>query len=202
MPAKRKIEIWDKFNRLTIIEILPSRIYWKKSYRMIKCKCDCWEIREMQLWALTTWHTKSCWCLCKEINLKRITKHWMSNTRLYWIWTCLKDRCNNPNNIRWENYGWRWITYPEKWETFEWFWEDVKDWYKDNLTIDRIDVNKSYSKENCRWATYEEQWYNRTDNIIYKGKCLAEWCKILNFDYNKIYWKIRYWKTIEQALFK
>ena len=195
MPAKRNIKIWDKYNRLTIIEILPSKKYWKKSYRIMKCKCECWNIKEYILWSLTTWHTKSCWCLEKEINKTKSIKYWMHNTRMYRIWSNMKDRCNNKNNIRYNRYWWRWITYNKKWETFEWFYEDMWWSYKEWLTIDRVDANWNYCKNNCRWATYKEQSRNTSmnRNYTYKWitKCLTDWSKLLKINYHKIDYHLR-----------
>lgn len=180
MPAKRIINIWDKFNRLTIKEILTNKIYGKKSYRMVKCKCECWNEIDIQLWALTTWHTKSCWCYNKDQYLKANTTHNSSHTRMYKIWQWIKNRCNNWWNKR-QIYSK--ITYDKKWETFEWFYEDMKEWYRDDLTIDRIDNNWNYCKENCRWATFSEQNRNHSRNVNltynWETMCITDWAKEL-----------------------
>ena len=68
----------------------------------------------------------------------------------------MKARCNNPNNVSYRYYGGRGITYCDKWETFTGFWEDMKNSWKQDYTIDRIDSNKNYCKENCQWLNRSE----------------------------------------------
>ena len=88
--------------------------------------------------------------------------HGMSRTRLYSIWRDMKNRCNGLKKRDKKNYFERGITYCTEWETFEVF----RDWalshgYRDDLTIDRIDNDKGYSPDNCRWATSLEQRLNQ-----------------------------------------
>lgn len=80
--------------------------------------------------------------------------------REYHSWNCMKNRCNNSNLKEYKNYGGRGITYDPKWETFEGFYEDMGE-RPENTSLDRIDVNGNYCKENCRWATKEEQQRNQ-----------------------------------------
>ena len=117
----------------------------------------------------------------------------MSNkSRLCRIYLHIKDRCYNPNCNSYKNYGARGITICDVWRTD---FNSFKTWaisngYSDALSIDRIDNNKGYSPDNCRWATKKEQCNNRRSNhlLTYKGqtKSLAEWCREL---------KLNYWTT-------
>lgn len=110
---------------------------------------------------------KSCGC---ATHLKARTSHGQSRSREYQIWADIKDRCDNAKNKRYHRYGGRGITYPDSWKTFELFWEDMKDTYCDDLTIDRTDNDKPYSKDNCKWVTMQEQFQNRSTTKIKRGE--------------------------------
>ena len=112
----------------------------------------------------------SCGCKRSE-NVSKATsarnyKHGKRNTRLYNIWTSMKQRCGNPKANEYENYGGRGITVCEEWEKdFEAFYDwALKNGYAHNLTIDRKDNDKGYYPDNCKWATMKEQQNNRRNN--------------------------------------
>ena len=102
----------------------------------------------------------------------------------------MKSRCTNKNIPAYKYYGGRDITICEKWMTYEGFSEDMLSEYKDGLTIDRVDNDRGYSKENCRWVTMEKQCNNKSNNrcIVIAGltKTLAQWCKEWNVSYEMI----------------
>lgn len=134
----------------------------------------------------------------------------MSYCRLNTIYSRMKDRCYNPKNVRYHCYGGRGITICKEWLAPYYGYKNFKKWalshgYRDDLSIDRIDVNKGYSPNNCRWLTNKEQCNNKTDNhfVTYKGKTqtLTQWCEELNLDYDKTQMRINrlHW-TIEKAL--
>lgn len=91
----------------------------------------------------------------------------------------MKTRCTNEKVNCFKNYGGRGINFCDKWETFGGFFDDMYLSYKDNLTLERVDNNGNYSKENCRWATKKEQARNRRTTNLIRGKTLAEWSEIL-----------------------
>lgn len=110
-------------------------------------------------------------------------RHGMYGTRLYHIWNGLSGRCLNPNNKDYSNYGGRGITVCDEWRMPENFFEwALLNGYSANMTLDRIDTNKGYSPENCRWITGAEQQRNKRNNrmIEYHGEthCIAEWSEI------------------------
>jgi hypothetical protein len=126
-------------------------------------------------------------------------------TGIYGSWYALRQRCNNPNNASYSSYGGRGITYPKKWETFKGFCEDMKEGYKKGFSIDRIDNNGSYSKENCRWVTRKIQNNNKRSNIVltYKGKTLplALWAEVIGLPFDRI--RTRWYRgwSVERILY-
>lgn len=128
-------------------------------------------------------------------------KHWFSKDKFYMKYYHIKERCNNINNVRYKSYWWRWIKL--EWKTFEEFKNDMFPTYKEWLTIDRIDVNWNYNKENCRWITNKEQQNNKTNNKIikynWKTHTLSEWSNILNIKYNTLASRLYRWMSIEKA---
>ncbi len=192
------IKIWDRYNHLLIVKELSPVITTQK-IRRFECKCDCWNTINVQLNNLRSNQTKSCWCL-RVKNSWWIT-HSMSRSKIYHCWSNMKDRCINSKNKRWKHYWGRWITYDKKWEAFEWFYEDMWNDYNKWLTLDRRDNDWIYNKENCRWITNDRQQRNKSNNRIYKWKCITEWCEELWLNRNTIYSRINIsWKTIKEAL--
>lgn len=132
-------------------------------------------------------------------------KHGMRNTITYASWADMKRRCNNKNTKQYEDYGGRGITYDPKWESFEEFYKDMGE-RRDNYTLERIDVDKGYSKENCKWVLKEDQSRNQRqrrdntsgvkgvyrDNRIGKERWVATWsnaeCKQLSKGYSCRYY--------------
>lgn len=99
----------------------------------------------------------------------------MKNKRLYTIYNNMKQRCNNPNLYSYKYYGNKGIIIEPEWDKFEKF----EDWslnngYSNNLTIDRIDSNKNYCSNNCRWVTRYIQ--NRNTNIRTSNKTGVKGC--------------------------
>jgi len=114
--------------------------------------------------------------------------HGLSNTPLYHVWLGMKSRCTNPNSPKFQRYGGRGITICKEWaSSFKSFYTwAMENGYEKGLSIDRIDNDKGYFPDNCRFATDEQQNQNRCVNrtITYKGKtqCLAAWGREIGID--------------------
>lgn len=135
-----------------------------------KCKCDCGRIFSAKGTKLKN-GTVTC---CPECNKVLIGFHGMTGTKFYTTWQDMKDRCRNPKNKQYKDYGGRGITYDPRWESFVNFKDDMYDSYlaheatHDSTTLDKIDNDKGYCKDNCRWATMKEQERNKRTSDKYK----------------------------------
>ena len=109
-------------------------------------------------------------CGCKERERKLI--HGMKGHRAWRIFKGIKQRCNNPNNPGYRNYGGRGIRV--EWKSFADFWRDMGPTYEPHLEIDRIDNNGPYSRDNCRWTTKQVNVMNRRNSILVNGESLTE----------------------------
>lgn len=194
----------QKFGRLTTLHRLHN--YHKKGTYWL-CVCECGNLTEIYLGSLQRGTTTSCGCYHKEIVTKLATKYKNHNVRMYRIWNNLRDKCYNENNKAYKYYGKRGIKICDKWlNSFDIFYDwAMANGYDDNLTIDRIDNNKGYSPNNCRWTTMKQQNRNKRSNRNYtingETHCLKEWCEILGLKYNTIIGRInQYGWSIERAL--
>jgi len=199
--TRLEINKWDKYNRLTIIkEVSPNIEYdWRKKRKFL-CQCECWNIKRIKLVLLRNWETKSCWC----IRWKQ-KKHWMTWTRIYNIWKWIKSRCNFKWWLQYKDWWWRWIIYDWMWEKFENFYEDMGPTYKEWLTIDRVNNDWNYCKNNCIWTTQKEQCRNTRKNRLitfkWKTKTVAEWSEITGIYNMTIYYRLNQWWPVEKILF-
>lgn len=128
------------------------------------------------------------------------TKH-----RLYNTWGSMKKRCTNPNSSDYYRYGLRGIKVCEKWKYFDNFIHDMEGSYKEGLTLDRIDNNGNYCKENCRWSSPIEQSNNTRRNrfVTYLGKTqtLSQWIRDLNLKSSTIRQRYYVYKWPTERLF-
>ena len=93
------------------------------------------------------------------------------------------SRCRDKNSKSFSSYGGRGITVCDKWLKFEGFFDDMRESFVDGLTLDRIDVNGNYCKENCKWSTWKEQANNRRNTtwVSYREirDTVTNWAKFL-----------------------
>lgn len=108
--------------------------------------------------------------------------------REYWIWVGIKQRCNNHNNWAYPFYGGRGITVCSEWiDDYERFIADMGNCPTSSHSIDRINNDAGYFKENCRWATPKEQADNRSNKILIDGLSIEEICKLTGMKYSGVY---------------
>lgn len=149
--------IGQRFGRLVVLEfagLVSRKAMWK-------CICDCGEEIICMSSNLRGGKTTSCGCKRTESTQAALVTHGMTGTRQHSIWKNMLNRCRNENGKDYPRYGGRGITVCDKWLKFEGFWEDMSEGYSDELTLDRIDNDNGYNKENCRWATDVLQRHNK-----------------------------------------
>lgn len=194
--SKQRKDFTNKrIGHLTVIEIdkthdTKNGLYWI-------CRCDCGNYITLKVGDLSTEESKgqsnrSCGCVPYGHTRSRNKTKGVSNTRLYKIWFGMKTRCKSA-----KNYAGKGIKVCEKWRNdfnafSEWAFDNG---YRDDLTIDRIDVNGDYEPDNCRWITNYEQQSNKSNNVFitYKGetKTASQWGRLIGMSPTTISERVR-----------
>ena len=173
-------------------------------HHFYNCQCICGKVTLFKRDALKYRKTYSCGCIGRKT-------HGDTGSPLYIRWTSMKGRVLNKNYGKSNNYGGRGISLDPRWMKYEYFKKDMGDlFYKhveefglEETTLDRIDVNGGYSKDNCRWANNATQSMNKTNTVYvtYKNqkKTLKDWCNILNINYSVIRIRLKRGYSPEEA---
>ena len=203
--------IGKKFHRLLILGITArhdnpknGRVAWAD------CKCDCGLSFTTRLASIKNNMTKSCGCLQKElVTTHGYSKHERTESLcLYQIWSGIKQRCFNKNTRDYFRYGGRGILMSSEWkDSFNTFLKDMGPRPSNKHSIDRIENNQGYSKDNCRWADKKQQAQNTSYNIrISFGSAernLSYWCELFGMPHATALSRIRKdGLTPQQALTK
>ena len=167
-----------KIGRLLVVE-RACNDKWGGAYWV--CRCNCGNYVVVRGSRLANGTTSSCGCFGDEVRLEP-KSHGMSKTRIHHTWTAMKQRCLNKKDPSYNRYGGRGIKVCDEWIDFESFYKwAIDNGYREDLTIDRIDVDGDYTPENCRWTTRKVQNNNTSRNhyITYNGetKTVSEWAE-------------------------
>lgn len=187
-----------KVGWLTVIGEAPRPKGSKDRSARWWCKCRCGVKKSITRRDLISGNVVSCGC--KKHGYTHSIKHHRSRTRIYTIWISMKNRCK-----RHKRYAGRGIRVCDRWEKFENFYEDMSPTYSDDLTLDRIDNDRNYTPENCRWADMQTQAENRK-GVIYveidgERKSLARACRDLRIPATTVLGRFRRLNiTAEEAI--
>jgi hypothetical protein len=190
----------QRFGKLVAIEVDSS---FKLPIRWT-CKCDCGKIKPIRAYQLTSGRSKTCGCSNKTS--RKAIKHGKANERIYKVWTTMKARCHNMQNSSYSYYGARGITVCDHWrDSFENFLADMGE-PENRYTLDRIDTNGNYCKENCRWADSTTQARNTriksSNKSGSKGVCYKrdkkKWHASIYVDYKQFFGG--YYNSKEEAI--
>jgi hypothetical protein len=182
-----EIKEWQQFWLWTVVWGLKK----VDNNNLVKCKCKCWFEKYVRIYHLQSWHSNWCMsCMAKE-RWKRDGKRY--DKRFYWIYYALRTRCYNRNSNEYQRYWKRGIICERN--SFKEFENDMyssykkhcKEYWEKDTTIDRIDWNGNYCKDNCRWATQKEQADNKKTTV----KVVENWIKFNSLkDYCKYKWYV------------
>ena len=182
------------FDDLTVIEKTSDRA--KDGSIIWKCKCSCNKICFVSTTYLNRGRVTSCGC--KNKPKREISK-------LYKVWSTMKDRCNNPNNKGYSNYGGRNVKVCDEWNDYDNFYAwSIENGYDESLSLDRINNDGNYEPSNCRWSTRREQNENKRNNHLETINgltfTLSQWARKYNLNYKTIYTRYKRGKRNEELI--
>lgn len=164
MPKPKLSLLGQKFGHLTVVSARGSDGH----HTLWEVRCDCGAVAVKvgtDLKKKARFCSHQCPHFASSISQKRAT-HSMSRHPAFAVWSSMLARCRNPRHQAFKNYGGRGIRVCPEWLTFEAFWNAMGDGYEHGLTLDRINNDAGYSKDNCRWATATTQCRNKRTNVV------------------------------------
>ena len=198
----KKDETGNVYSFLTVVRESGSN---KSGQIRWLCLCRCGKETNVEGTSLRLGRVKSCGCQSPKFNSEKVKTHGLSRTRTYKIWAGMKRRCISPTSEKNHLYYSKGIKVCERWQKFENFYADMGEAPR-NKTLGRIDGNKGYSLDNCRWETYTEQANNTSVNHLIehnnKKQTVSLWAKELDIKPNTLLYRIRRGWEVERALVK
>lgn len=188
--------VGKKYGILEVISEIKERN--KNGHILYNVKCECGKEKKVLGASLRAGTSRSC-NRCHILT----GSHGMCKSKEYKAWQSIKDRCLNVNNTNYKNYGGRGILVCDLWKnSFENFYRDMGG--SKGLTIDRIDVNGNYEKNNCRWVDEKIQARNRRNNLNFTYKeetiCMSELCSKINMPISTFFNRIKRGWSIEKCI--
>lgn len=192
-----------RFGRLLVLEFYGQR----KRASYYTCRCDCGVVKTVSAADMKIGKIISCGCYSREISRKigkNNVTHGKSKTITYNSWSSMRDRCLNPNDSHFIDYGGRGLKICARWlASFENFYDDMGE-RPAGLTIERRDNELGYSPENCYWGTPKQQGRNKRNNrmITYNGmtRCVTAWDEHLGFPLNTVWQRLVAGWSVEKAI--
>lgn len=200
MPAKKLDFRGKRVGRLEVIEECGRD---SKKNVLWECECDCGAVVKVPASRLKTGSVVSCGCYHKERQVEVSTKHGKKHSRVYNIWTHIIQRCTNPKSKSYHNYGGRGIFVCNEWLDFKGFYKDMGD-PPDGTSVERINNEDGYYKNNCRWATKPEQNNNKRCNLFFEVNgerlSLKQWADRLGVNYFTLHARYKRGRPKEEIL--
>ncbi len=181
-----KAPVGEQFGKWTVLDYAEKRAY--ATYWL--CRCACGTEKIIYQFNLKSGKTLSCGCSRQDDP----ARHGKTNTPEYHCWAQMLARCANKKNPYYYNYGGRGIVVCDRWRDFKNFLEDMGE-RPPGTSLDRIDNNSGYRKDNCRWADKQTQDNNkRSNHLLTVGCCtltIAQWAKELSISKNTMLARVR-----------
>lgn len=183
------IAVGSKYAALTVVSKAGKRGH---DYEW-ECLCECGTRAFVTGGNLRSGNTRSCGCRRRAVSKAMLSRHLKTGTRIHGVWLNMLRRCRDVRNAYYKDYGGRGITVCDEWLAFENFYSDMGD-PPEGMTLDRVDNDKGYCKENCRWASRVEQARNTRKNLFVEiggvTKTLAEWSAESGLNYPALHARV------------
>jgi hypothetical protein len=169
----------------------------------MSCRCACGQPKEARLSHLRSGSVKSCGCLLKTVPRQVFGKHLQSQTRTYKVWDSMIRRCTLPHHAAYASYGGRGIDVCARWRDYWNFLADMGE-KQDGQSLDRIDNDRGYSPDNCRWTDRHTQSRNRrtNTNLTHEGQTMTivEWAILTGIRDTTIHERLKRGWSVHDAL--
>jgi hypothetical protein len=186
--SKRTDITGNRYGRLTAVEYAGKQKW--------RCVCDCGNTTEVVTSSLRRGASTSCGCFRREHTIAKNTTHGMAKTPAYLRWKNIMQRCYNPNNPGYPDYGGRGVRVCDRWHDFAAYHADMGN-PPAGMSLDRVDVNGDYEPDNCRWASAKIQARNKRNSIRVDGIELVYLAQELGIPYATLH--ARLWNAKRRA---